>query len=139
MFGGEDPSYTVIGVGIRPGRTAVGTWGLLPAGEPQPSRMGFELFVGILWPIPQKKTEQTAEDQSRGFYSLGASLAPVHLPASPLLLMGERLRSLSLPHAMPTSVPWGHPLCQPPQESRTGLPRLSGSHKPMAFLHGFSS
>lgn len=57
-------------MGIRPGRIALGMWGLLPAGEPQPSRMGFELLVDIFWPIPQKKTEQTSGNQNRGSYSL---------------------------------------------------------------------
>lgn len=49
MFGGEDLAHTVtwvrMRVGIRPGGAAVGAWGLLPAGEPQPSRMGSELCV----------------------------------------------------------------------------------------------
>lgn len=129
------------GVGIRPGRIAVGTWGLLPAGKPQPSRMGFELLVNILWPMPQKKTEQTSGNQNRGSYSLWASLASCPVTCKPLLAHGGNGSDLSvfiIPRpALCCSL--GHPLCHPPQESRTGLPALSASHKPVAFLHGFSS
>lgn len=143
MFGGEDPSHTVTRVRIRSGdqarRNCCGYLG------PPASRGASAQSDGIgalceqtLASTPEENRADIWESEERLLLLVAIfGLLSRYLQA-PSCSWGRWLRSLSLCHATTSSVLF-HPLCHPAQEGRTALPRLSGSCKPVAFLHGFSS